>query len=183
MNVNLPQGLLSTAQYLPSQHFNERPGNGMVDMIVVHGISLPPGQFGTGAIAEFFCGKLDMKADPYYASIATLRVSSHLLIMRTGEIIQFVPFSQRAWHAGQSSFQGRENCNDFSIGIELEGTDEVPYEPIQYQKLAQVIRALQAAYPAITRERIVGHSDIAPGRKTDPGPHFKWHDLDCLLMA
>lgn len=183
MKINLPEGLLSTARYLPSSHCNERPDNTPIDMIVVHGISLPPGQFGTGAVTEFFCGQLDMTTHPYYASIATLRVSAHLLITRIGEVIQFVPFSKRAWHAGQSYFQERENCNDFSIGIELEGTDDVPYEPIQYQKLAEVVRALQAIYPAITRERVVGHSDIAPGRKTDPGPHFRWDDLDCLLMA
>lgn len=110
-------------------------------------------------------------------------MSSHLLIARTGEVIQFVPFSKRAWHAGQSYFQGRERCNDFSIGIELEGTDELPYEQAQYNALAQVIQVLRAAYPLITRDRIVGHSDIAPGRKTDPGKLFDWHHLDCLLTV
>lgn len=181
METKLTDGLLPEVQYLPSAHCDARPNHALIDMIVVHGISLPPGQFGTGAIAEFFCDKLDMAAHPYYSTIASLRVSSHLLITRQGEVIQFVPFTQRAWHAGKSFFQGRENCNDFSIGIELEGTDETPYEKVQYEQLARVIQTLRVVYPAITRERIVGHSDIAPGRKTDPGPHFIWQDLDRLL--
>lgn len=183
MEIQLPEGLLMEAQYAASFHFNARPWNTEINMVVIHGISLPPGQFGTDAVEEFFCGRLHTSAHPYFATIANLHVSAHLFIKRTGEIMQFVPFAERAWHAGHSVFKGREGCNDFSIGIELEGTDDVPYETVQYEKLARVIKALMVAYPAITRERIVGHSDIAPGRKTDPGPNFKWDFLDCLLTA
>lgn len=146
-------------------------------MIVVHGISLPPGEFGSKAVEDFFTGHLDSSLHPYFATIQTLKVSSHLFIKRTGEIIQFVPFNRRAWHAGESSFQGRTRCNDFSIGIELEGTDTTPYEIKQYEQLVRVIRILMQAYPAITADRIVGHVDIAPGRKTDPGPYFDWNYL------
>ena len=152
-------------------------------MIVIHGISLPPAQFGTAIIENFFCGQLTTWDDPYFAQIKDMRVSAHLLISRQGEIIQFVPFQQRAWHAGQSAFEGRVNCNDFSIGIELEGTDDLPYEAAQYQRLAGVIQVLRQAYPTIKRERIIGHADIAPGRKTDPGASFDWTRLDCLLAA
>jgi len=170
------------ARYVLSPHCDDRPENTEIDMIVVHGISLPPVQFGHDYIEKFFTGKLDYSLHPYFETIKQLKVSSHLLIKRDGEIIQFVPFAKRAWHAGESFFQGRSRCNDFSIGIELEGTDELPYEKIQYEKLAEVIKTLQIAYPGITRERIVGHSDIAPGRKTDPGHSFDWHYLDCLLQ-
>lgn len=148
-----------------------------IDMIVIHGISLPPGQFGGSAVEAFFAGKLDVSQHPYFETISGLRVSSHLFIRRTGEIIQFVPFHQRAWHAGESFYQGKSRCNDFSVGIELEGTDDVPYEQAQYQQLWSVIDVLQQAYPAISSDRIVGHSDIAPGRKTDPGPVFDWDYL------
>jgi len=181
LDIDKKSGLLSSATYLPSPHHNERPDNILIDMIVVHNISLPPGQFGGGEIAKFFCGNLDMSLHPYFQTIAHLKVSSHLLIDRQGKIIQFVPFHKRAWHAGESFFQGRTQCNDFSIGIELEGTDTVPFEDIQYKTLAQIIILLKKVYPDITREKIVGHSDIAPGRKTDPGPEFKWDYLDCLL--
>lgn len=181
LNIDLKTGLLAPVTFIPSPHHDERPPDSTIDMVVVHGISLPPGQFGGNAIQDFFCGKLDMAADPYYSSIAALRVSAHLLIRRTGEIIQFVPFIKRAWHAGESSFQEKTRCNDFSVGIELEGTDEIPYEAAQYQALGIVIPLLMRAYPAITRERIVGHEDIAPGRKTDPGPAFDWTYLQGLL--
>ena len=181
MEINLTTNLLDTVKHLLSPHCDARPENAAIDMIVIHGISLPPGQFGTGAIENFFCNKLDFSQHPYFAAIATLKVSSHLLIDRQGNVIQFVPFNKRAWHAGKSMFQGRENCNDFSIGIELEGADDVPYEKIQYEQLAKVIKLLMANYPAIIRERVVGHADIAPGRKTDPGPHFDWTFLNCLL--
>jgi N-acetyl-anhydromuramoyl-L-alanine amidase len=175
--INLVSGLLEPVNYQFSPHHDERPQGTGIDMIVVHGISLPPGEFGSHAIVAFFCGQLDTGSHPAYADIAALRVSAHLLIRRTGEIIQFVPFSKRAWHAGESSFQGKGRCNDFSIGIELEGTDHVPYEQTQYQQLYQVITLLRQAYPAITQDRIVGHCDIAPGRKTDPGPIFDWDYL------
>jgi AmpD protein len=175
------QGLLKEASYKPSPHCDERPGDQPIDMIVVHGISLPPGQFGQNMVEPFFCGQLDVSLHPYFATIAHLRVSSHLFISRTGEVTQFVPFLQRAWHAGQSSFQGRERCNDFSIGIELEGTDDLPYEETQYHVLASLIRILMQTYPHIRPERIVGHSDIAPSRKTDPGAAFNWKYLRELL--
>jgi N-acetyl-anhydromuramoyl-L-alanine amidase len=182
MKIDLETGLLDEAAYAPSPHCNHRPDE-TIDMIVVHGISLPPAQFGSKFIEDFFCGTLDHTTHPYFDSIKHLKVTSHLLIDRQGVITQFVPFHLRAWHAGISSFQGKNECNDFSIGIELEGTDDIPYEKIQYQRLAEVINALRTVYPAITRERIVGHSDIAPGRKTDPGEVFDWLSLDCLLTA
>ena len=182
VKINLPDGLLSTARYLPSPHRDLRPSSTVIDAVIIHGISLPPGQFGTAYIENFFCDILDYTLHPYFATLTTLKVSAHLLIARTGEIIQFVPFAERAWHAGKSYLAGREHCNDFSIGIELEGTDDLPYEKIQYQKLTNVLHILMATYPAITRTRIVGHANIAPGRKTDPGPLFDWHYLDCLLM-
>jgi N-acetyl-anhydromuramoyl-L-alanine amidase len=181
MTIDETKNLLNGAEYLPSPHCDARPMDMVIDMVVIHGISLPPGEFGTGAIQKFFGGELDYSLHPYFESISTLKVSSHLLIERTGKITQFVPFHQRAWHAGKSSFKGRENCNDFSIGIELEGTDEMPYEKIQYEKLADIIRAIRKIYPAVTRERIVGHETIAPGRKTDPGPSFDWGLLNGLL--
>lgn len=181
MQITLPAGLLTTARYLPSPHCDARPPHTAIDLLVIHGISLPPAQFGTRYIEDFFCGQLDVQQHAYFATIAHLKVSAHLLIARTGEIIQFVPFAKRAWHAGQSAFAGRTACNDFSLGIELEGTDHLPYEPVQYIQLAAVVQILMQAYPKITRQRIVGHSTIAPGRKTDPGPSFDWNYLDCLL--
>jgi AmpD protein len=177
LNVSLQSGLLEPVIYQPSPYFDDRPLNTSIDMVVIHGISLPPGQFGTSGVEDFFVGKLDLSLDPYYASISHLRVSSHLFIKRTGELVQFVPFSKRAWHAGQSYFQGKNNCNDFSIGIELEGTDDIPYEVRQYEQLVKTVQSLMLAYPGITQDRIVGHADIAPGRKTDPGPVFDWSYL------
>jgi len=177
LEINIDTGLLNDVLFIPSPNFDERPLLGLIDLLIIHGISLPPGKFGGNAIVELFTNTLDPKVDPYFADVANLKVASHLLIRRTGEIIQFVPFNKRAWHAGVSEFQGRSNCNDFSIGIELEGTDEIPYEDIQYQQLAEVTRCLMQTYPAITKERIVGHSDVAPGRKTDPGVVFDWKRL------
>lgn len=141
---------------------------------MVHGISLPPGQFGSGDIEALFTNKLDPTAHPYFAEVAHLEVSAHFLIRRTGEVVQFVSADERAWHAGVSSWCGREHCNDFSIGIELEGTDDAPYEDPQYEALAALISLLRNYYPSIRSDAIVGHSDIAPGRKTDPGPAFDW---------
>ena len=143
-------------------------------MIVIHGISLPPGDFGGPHIESLFTNTLDWNEHPYFQEIRGLEVSSHLLIRRDGEIVQFVPFGRRAWHAGASSFRGRECCNDFSIGIELEGTDDEPYTDRQYDELSAVISAIMVAYPAISARGIAGHCDIAPGRKTDPGPAFDW---------
>jgi AmpD protein len=182
MMVDRDKGLLKQALYLPSPHCDARPDGMPIDLVVIHGISLPPGEFGGDVVERFFTGTLDMTSHPAFAEIAHLRVSAHLFIKRNGDIIQFVPFLARAWHAGQSSFDGRTQCNDFSIGIELEGTDTTPYEPIQYDQLASVLDALQEAYPAILPDRIVGHSDIAPQRKTDPGPSFDWAYLKGKLI-
>lgn len=159
------------ARCLRSPNCDDRPAGSAIELIVIHNISLPPGDFGGPGIIDLFCNRLDPAAHPYYATIADLRVSAHLLIRRDGELIQFVPCAQRAWHAGISNWCGRERCNDFSIGIELEGADDAPFEDVQYDRLAAVTRLLTAHYPIAD---IVGHSDIAPGRKTDPGPHFDW---------
>lgn len=183
MKIDLSSGLLTSAHYLASSHCDERPKNTLIDMIVIHNISLPPNEFGTQAVEKFFCGSLDFSLHPFYSTIKELKVAAHLFIDRDGKVTQFVPFSKRAWHAGKSYFQGQENCNDFSIGIELEGTDTLPFEKIQYERLSELVRLLRSAYPTISRDRIVGHSDVAPGRKTDPGPHFDWSYLDCLLDA
>lgn len=179
--VNLQSGLLEPAIYKPSPHCDDRPTGMMIDMVVVHGISLPPGQFGTDAVEAFFCGQLDTASHPAYADIAALRVSSHLFIKREGTVVQFVPFTKRAWHAGESSFEGQTRCNDFSIGVELEGTDDLPYEKVQYQQLGAVVRAVMQAYPKVIPHRVVGHADIAPGRKTDPGHAFNWDYLKGIL--
>lgn len=179
--VNTKNGLLEPVLYQLSPHHDERPDGVTIDMVVVHGISLPPGQFGTNAVEAFFCGKLDSATHPAFEPIKEMKVSAHLFIKRTGEIIQFVPFSKRAWHAGESSFQGKTRCNDFSIGIELEGTDDILYEQKQYEQLARVLSSLIKAYPAITHDRIVGHVDIAPGRKTDPGSAFDWAYLRGMI--
>lgn len=175
--TNLIQGI----SFLPSPYCDERPAGMLINLLVIHGISLPPGQFGGEAIAALFLGKLNPNAHPYFQTVAHLKVSAHLLIRRDGTLIQFVPLHQRAWHAGESCFAHQTHCNDFSLGIELEGTDTEPYNAVQYEQLAEVVKAIQQRYPAITRERIVGHSDIAPGRKTDPGPFFDWHTLFKLL--
>jgi N-acetyl-anhydromuramoyl-L-alanine amidase len=174
MIVNKETGKLENNRFSPSPHFNERPDEGDVSLLVIHSISLPPGEFGGSYIEDFFLGKLDVTQHDYFKTLKETRVSAHLVIDRQGEIIQFVPFSQRAWHAGQSSFNGRDNCNDFSIGIELEGVDDVAYSDAQYKSLVEVTKALQAVYSKITNENIKGHEHIAPGRKTDPGPAFDW---------
>ena len=172
-----PSGWLSTAKQRLSPNHDERPKNTEISLLVIHHISLPPGKFGGHAIEDFFMNRLDITQDPYFEIIQPLKVSSHLLIRRAGELIQFVPFVKRAWHAGESSFAGKEHCNDFSIGIELEGTDDKPYETVQYTQLAKIIVLLKQRYPNITDERVVGHVDIAPGRKTDPGSAFDWQYL------
>ena len=166
---------------MPSPNFNERPNGAAINMLVVHNISLPPKQFGGSYIEDFFCNQLDCSLDPYFEEIQNLQVSAHLLIKRDGELVQFVPFNQRAWHAGVSEFKGQENCNDFSIGVELEGADDVPYTEQQYEKLADVAVSLCQHYPQIKMDRIVGHCDIAPQRKTDPGPSFNWTHFKQLL--
>lgn len=183
MQVDRNSGLLSGARQVPSPNCDERPEGAELDLIVIHGISLPPGEYGGSWIDALFTNTLDPDAHPYFAGIYQLKVSSHLLIRRDGEVVQYVPFHCRAWHAGVSCFEGRERCNDFSIGIELEGSDEDPYEPVQYDRLAEVILALERAYPHLSRDRLVGHSGIAPGRKTDPGPAFSWSHLLARLSS
>jgi AmpD protein len=177
LSIDKATGLVAGARQVLSPHFDVRPGGCVPDLIVVHGISLPPGDFGGPWIDRLFTGNLPPAAHPYFKEIAGRRVSAHVLIRRDGEAVQYVPFGERAWHAGVSEYQGRAACNDFSIGIELEGEDERPYEEAQYQKLAALVAALLKTYPSLSRERIVGHSDIAPGRKTDPGPAFDWQRL------
>lgn len=167
-------GWLNEAIVCESPNFNQRPDATTISLLVIHNISLPPGKFGGGFIEDFFQNRLDPTQDSYFETIADMQVSSHLLIDRHGIITQFVSFDARAWHAGKSIYHGVENCNDFSIGIELEGTDDQPYTEYQYQSLAKVTRQLLANYPTLTPDRITGHNQIAPGRKTDPGPAFDW---------
>jgi len=167
-------GLLDSAVFIKSPFYNQRPLNTQISLLVIHCISLPEGEFATEHIENLFTGCLDCSADPSFSDLEGLEVSAHCVIRRDGLIEQYVPFQQRAWHAGVSSFDGVEGCNDFSIGIELEGTDCTAYSELQYQALAKVTQQIQARYPLITSERIVGHSDIAPGRKTDPGSGFDW---------
>lgn len=174
-------GWLGQARRVPSPNCDERPPQVLPELIVVHGISLPPGEFGGPWIDQLFTNSLPADGHPFFADVAGLRVSAHLLIRRTGELVQYVPFHMRAWHAGVSRWEGRERCNDFSIGIELEGTDTTQYEVAQYTALARVIIALCDSYPSLAIERIVGHCDVAPGRKTDPGIAFDWPLLRALV--
>lgn len=164
-------GWLAGVERLPSPNCDPRPEGMPIELIVVHNISLPPGEFGGAAIADLFLNRLDCDAHPYYDRLRGLEVSAHFLIRRDGTLVQFVPCGLRAWHAGQSGWRGRTRCNDFSIGIELEGADDVPFAEAQYDRLLPLLRGLMAAYPIVD---ITGHSDIAPGRKTDPGPCFDW---------
>ena len=170
MRVDI-NGWLSGVRKVASPNYDQRPQGTVIDLLVIHNISLPPEQFGGPGIVKFFTNQLDIDAHPYYEQLKGVKVSAHFLIRRTGEIVQFVPCQQRAWHAGASSWQGRTRCNDFSIGIELEGSDFVPYTDPQYAALARLTRRLQRSYPI---RSIAGHSDIAPVRKTDPGPYFDW---------
>ena len=179
--IDLERGLLPAAHRVESPNCDDRPPGMSPELIVVHGISLPPGEFGGPWIDLLFTNRLPRDAHPYFETIADLRVSSHLLIRRDGELIQYVPFHRRAWHAGPSSWQGRERCNDFSIGIELEGTDHDPYESAQYAMLGRVIAVLCRAYPSLAPDRVVGHSDVAPGRKSDPGLSFDWPLVHALV--
>jgi AmpD protein len=183
MKLTIEAGLLCEAIQHCSPNRGRRPDDSAVDLVVVHSISLPPGEYAGDAVARFFCNELRSDEHPYYQQIADLQVSAHLFIRRTGEVNQFVNFDERAWHAGRSSYEGREECNDYSIGIELEGTDEDAFEPQQYVALAAVIRALEAYYPRFTTYRIAGHSDVAPGRKTDPGKGFDWSRLRAQLSS
>ena len=164
-------GLCSGARYVPSPHYDERPEDAVVSLVVLHNISLPPGEFGGAWIDDLFLGRLDREAHPYFEEIAGLRVSSHFLIRRDGELVQYVPTELRAWHAGVSIYKGREKCNDFSIGVELEGADDVPFAEPQYETLEKLLAALEDRHGTLD---LAGHSDIAPGRKTDPGPWLEW---------
>lgn len=176
----IEHGWLSAAEVQKSNHCAPRAEDETVSLLVVHNISLPPGQFGGSHITDFFLGNLDPTIDPYFESIFDIRVSAHCLLQRNGHIVQYVSFNDKAWHAGLSSYHGREKCNDFSIGIELEGTDDIPYTKEQYQQLSRLSKSLIGAYPEL-RNNIVGHCDIAPGRKTDPGPAFDWPHFKTLL--
>ena len=172
--VKTDTGLLDPARLCLSPNRDARPAGVGPSLVVVHGISLPPGQFGGSEIEDLFCNRLDCEAHPYFDEIRGLEVSAHVLIRRDGEVVQFVPFAERAWHAGESRFRRRSSCNDFSIGIELEGEDTTAYAGVQYDSLSAVIAALVRAYPDVTARDVAAHSDIAPGRKTDPGPAFDW---------
>ena len=179
MNSRTPEvdpdaGFIEPARQCPSPNQDARPSGCTPELIVLHGISLPPGKYGGDAIEQLFTNTLDWDSHPYFTEIRGLEVSSHRLIRRDGELVQFVPFTERAWHAGASCFRGRETCNDYSIGVELEGDDDTPYDDRQYATLTATVQALLQAYPALSARRIAAHSDIAPGRKTDPGPAFDW---------
>ena len=172
----LKNGLIQYGQYLASPNYSQRPKGIVVDMIVIHNISLPPGEYAQTQdyVSDFFCNRLDVSLHPFFKEISTQAVSAHFYIRRNGALKQYVPTHERAWHAGPSFYQGRSECNDFSIGIELEGSDYEPFSDAQYRVLIPLINTLQQYYPAISNDRIVGHSDIAPDRKTDPGPYFDW---------
>lgn len=173
--VDVGTGLLAGVRLVPSPHQDARPPGATLSLVVVHGISLPPGEFGGPFIDALFTGCLPAAAHPYFATVAGLRVSAHLCIARDGTVTQYVPFHRRAWHAGASSWRHRVACNDYSVGIELEGADEIAYTAAQYTQLAQVLAALRSAYPQLVD--VAGHSDVAPGRKTDPGPAFDWQQV------
>ncbi|MBT7952162.1 MAG: 1,6-anhydro-N-acetylmuramyl-L-alanine amidase AmpD [Gammaproteobacteria bacterium] len=172
---------LEDVRQVPSPNCDDRPDGCEIDLVVMHGISLPPNEYGGEYIDQLFTNTLDPQEHPYFAEIVALRVSSHLLVNRKGEITQYVPFNDRAWHAGKSEFQGRQTCNDFSIGIELEGCDDQEYEQVQYQVAANIVRLLRQNWQGITKQRVVGHCDVAPGRKTDPGEAFNWDYFYSLL--
>jgi AmpD protein len=183
LTIDRRNGWLKGVRRVVSPNCDRRPRGATLDLIVVHGISLPPGLFGGPWIDRFFSNDLPADADPYFAEIRELRVSAHVLIGRTGDLTQYVPFRRRAWHAGNSVYCGRAACNDFSVGIELEGADDIAYEPEQYRRLAQLIHCLRRSYPTLRDAAVVGHCDIAPGRKSDPGPAFDWNELHAALAA
>lgn len=183
MKLDQNSGLLDDVEYVPSPNQDERPDPMRIDTLIIHAISLPPDCFGGCHVEELFTNCLDPEQHDYFAEIQGLRVSAHFLIKREGHLLQFVPTTMRAWHAGESCFQGCEKVNDFSIGIELEGCDTIAFEDAQYDRLAAVTQSVREAYPAITLDRIVGHSDISPGRKTDPGPSFDWQSYRKRLKS
>ena len=181
MHINVLSGLVTEARQNRSPNYDERPSETDISLIVIHGISLPPGKYGGHYIDQLFCNQLDPNEHPYFKEIDGLKVSSHLLIRRDGEVIQYVPLNKRAWHAGVSCYENRDCCNDYSIGIELEGEDETPYTDQQYLELSKIIKTLIKNYPDLNEKTIAGHNDIAPGRKTDPGEAFDWPHLRALL--
>jgi len=183
MKLKQQTGLIDGAPYRSSPNQDGRPDNNDISGIVIHNISLPPGEFGGGWIDDLFMNQLDPSAHPYFEQIVGMAVSAHVLIRRDGEVVQYVPFHQRAWHAGKSNWDGRESCNDFTIGIELEGCDEQYFEAVQYEQLAELVLLLCETYPLITKAQLKGHSQISPGRKTDPGPYFDWERLYGLLIT
>ena len=183
VRIDVESGMMRSARQVASPNYDARPPGVEADLIVVHGISLPPGEFGGPWIERLFMNTLPLELHPYFAEIGALRVSAHMLVARDGELTQFVKFTDRAWHAGQSVYDGREACNDFSIGVELEGADSTPYEAAQYDALAEIVAALCEAYPRLSPDRVVGHSDISPGRKTDPGPEFDWRRARRCIAA
>lgn len=183
MHVDMKTGVVKNARQKLSPNYDLRPDESDIALIVIHGISLPPGKFGDDYIDQLFCNQLNPNEHPYFKEIEGLKVSSHLLIRRDGELVQYVPLHKRAWHAGISNYKERDCCNDFSIGIELEGEDETAYTDIQYQVLAKTIRSLINTYPELSEQTIAGHCDIAPGRKTDPGKAFDWSILNNLLSS
>lgn len=183
LKIEPATGLVAGVRQVLSPHFDARPTGVLPELIVVHGISLPPGEFGGAWIDRLFTGGLPADAHPSFQDVSRLRVSAHAMIRRDGTIVQYVPFGQRAWHAGQSHYRGRAACNDFSIGIELEGTDDTPYTDLQYEQLAALVEALLATYPSLSINHIAGHSEIAPGRKTDPGPTFDWERWRSILRS
>ena len=179
--MKIDQHWLTDITRMPTPNFDDRSGPEDISLLVIHCISLPPGEFGNHYIDQLFCNQLDPDEHPYFKDVYQLKVSAHLLIQRDGSCVQYVPFDKRAWHAGKSAYEGREQCNDFSIGIELEGTEYIDYTDRQYEQLAAVIRVLLEAYPKLSTQRMTGHSEIAPGRKTDPGASFDWQRLLGLL--
>ena len=175
--MTIDQHWLTTVKRIPSPNYDERPDPADISLVVIHCISLPQGEFGTPYIDELFCNQLNPDDHPYFKEIYQLKVSAHVLIKRDGSYMQYVPFDKRAWHAGKSNYQGRERCNDFSIGVELEGTESIAYTEAQYSTLKEVIDCLLQTYPSLSKQHITGHSDIAPGRKTDPGASFDWQRI------
>lgn len=183
MQIDATSGLVKEARQQSSPNCDSRPDESDITLIVIHGISLPPGKFGDDYIDQLFCNNLDPEIHPYFKEICGLKVSSHFLIRRDGEVVQYVPLQKRAWHAGVSNYKNRDCCNDFSIGIEMEGEDETPYTDVQYQVLSELIKSLISTYPGLNQETIAAHSDISPGRKTDPGEAFDWKYLSQLLSS
>lgn len=182
LHIDSKTGLLRDARQVPSPNCDDRPDGCEPDLIVIHGISLPPGEFGGPWIDKFFTNTLDASAHPYFRTISDMRVSSHLLIRRDGELVQYVPLIKRAWHAGESCYQDRNQCNDFSIGIELEGVDTIAYTDEQYDLLGTLVASLKTTVDSLRESPTVGHSDIAPDRKTDPGPAFDWDRFEAQLV-